>query len=512
MFLNRITFYIFVLIFATLQVFPEASDNRLLINFDDAEAIGVTNNVILATLKDRKEVFRMLVKEKWRNYLPKVALSYFGLKNANVNQPDSQYNDIRLQLNQLLYDGGENSLEIESAKLQELLNQEDWKIVKDKTVLEVRRTALKYLSFELKHQLNLKYNEKMQFNIKAALEEKEKGYITDLQYLELQTKVREFDLSLVKSKSQMNIAHLDLIKTLNLPLDTQVRFKHSIIEDFEIFPPNNELLSEQYLFQKPEIKKSRLAIENLRTRAEIAENYWKPKVIFGSYYGQNVNAPLPVTNEVYGFNISLQAQLGSSTTQSTANYGVQSDGTGIQRIPGYGPQFVGRGENAFNSSTVNLFDDLSYSRKIYEGKIALSDAIRNKQLLEVTVRADIHKGYEKLDEAWEIIRVMNSKLALNKEIVKNVKNKFNKGFSKKLDVLNAEYDLLKSYEDLLVALMGYIDLSFEMAFILGTPYEELKLVKIRPGGGNSFIRENFDQDILLKSEKINSKEMQTNPL
>lgn len=495
MILRSSFFLIFVLTFATLKSTPNLSVSQFLINFEDAEAIGLTNNVILATLKDRKEVFRMIIKEKWRNYLPKVAVSYFGLKNANMNQPDTQYNDIRLQLNQLLYDGGENALEIESAKLQELLNQEDWKIVKDKTILEIRRYALKYLAFELKHKINRKYNEKMQFSIIAAGEEKNKGFLTELQFLELQTKVREFDLSLVRSKSQAQIAHLDLIKSMNLPIETQIIFKNSIIQDFEIMPPNNKLLSDEFIFQKPEIKKSRLAIENLRTRAEIAENYWKPKVVFGSYYGQNTNGALPVSNEVYGFNISLQAQLGSSTTQSAANYGVQTDGTGIQRIPGYGPQFVGRGENAFNSSTVNLFDDLSYSRKIYEGKIALSDAIRNKQLLEVAVRADIHKSYEKLDEAWEVIRVMNSKVSLNREITKAVKSRYIKGFAKKIDVLNAEYDLLKSYEELLISLMNYIDLSFEMAFILGTPYEALDLVKIIPGKGNSLVRENFDADL-----------------
>ncbi|WP_167483322.1 TolC family protein [Leptospira bourretii] len=496
-------FLIFVLTFATLRSNPGTADQKILLNFEDAEAIGLTNNVILATLKDRKEVFRMLIKEKWRNYLPKVAISYFGLKNANMNQPDTQYNDIRLQLNQLLYDGGENALEIESAKLQELLNQEDWKIVKDKTVLEVRRYALKYLAFELKHKINRKYSEKMQLSITAANEEKSKGFITDLQFLELQTKVREFDLSLVKSKSQSNIAHLDLLKSMNMPIETQIIFKNSIVQDFEIIPPNEKLLSEDFIFQKPEIKKSRLAIENLRTRAEIVENYWKPKVVFGSYYGQNTNSPLPVANEVYGFNISLQAQLGSSTTQSAANYGVQTDGTGIQRIPGYGPQFVGKGENAFNSSTVNLFDDLSYSRKIYEGKIALSDAIRNKQLLEVTVRADIHKSYEKLDEAWEVIRVMNSKVALNREITKTVKSRYAKGFAKKIDILSAEYDLLKSYEELLNSLMNYIDLSFEMAFILGTPFENLELVKIRQGKGNSFIKENFDTDLTDLAVGIN---------
>ncbi|MCZ8344315.1 MAG: hypothetical protein O9301_14870, partial [Leptospira sp.] len=67
MFLKRFFFWLFTLTFATIYSTPNSSTTQMLLNFEDAEAIGLTNNVILATLKDRKEVFRMIVKEKWRN-------------------------------------------------------------------------------------------------------------------------------------------------------------------------------------------------------------------------------------------------------------------------------------------------------------------------------------------------------------------------------------------------------------------------------------------------------------
>ncbi|MDX1957252.1 MAG: TolC family protein, partial [Leptospiraceae bacterium] len=113
--------------FLTLTNLYPIETNRLKITLQDAESIALANSIIMKTLKDRKEVFKLVVAERWRNYLPRLGVSYFGLKNLNQNQSDSQYNDIRLQLNQLLYDGGENLLEIEIAKLQEVLNGEDWK-------------------------------------------------------------------------------------------------------------------------------------------------------------------------------------------------------------------------------------------------------------------------------------------------------------------------------------------------------------------------------------------------
>lgn len=408
------TFFIGMGIFLkAFEIHPNstiAGSEPLVINMEEAEGIGLTNSVILASLKDRREVFKMIATEKWRNYLPRVGISYFGLKNANVNQPDSQYNDIRVQLNQLLYDGGENALEIESAKLQEMLNGEDWKIAKERLLLDVRKAYLRLLASEVKFFVAEKSYLRTLKQLNDAKAERREGFLTELQELEISNKLHELELNLIKAKSQHSQNEIELKKQMNLPLEVPIRLKDSLIRDYVLLPPNLSGDEESLaLDQKPEVKKSKLAIENLKTRKEITENYWKPKLFVGGYYGQNINGALPVKNDVYGFSFTVQTQLGSSTNQTSTNYGIQTDGTGIQRIPGFGPQFVGRGENAFNSNTLNLFEDLSYSRKIYEGKIALSDAVRSNQLLEVTVQAEAFKAKEKLKESWKTLSVINSK-------------------------------------------------------------------------------------------------------
>ncbi len=468
----------------------------LLINMEEAEGIGLTNSVILASLKDRREVFKMIATEKWRNYLPRVGISYFGLKNANVNQPDSQYNDIRLQLNQLLYDGGENALEIESAKLQELLNQEDWKIAREKLILDVRKAYIRLLSSEVKSFAAEKSYLRTLKQLNDAKAERREGFLTELQELEISNKLHELELNLIKAKSQHSQNHIELKKQMNLPLEVPIRLKDSLIRDYVFFPPNF-ISNEEYLAlsQKPEIKKSRIAIENLKTRKEITENYWKPKLSVGGYYGENVNGALPVKNEVYGFNFSVTTQLGSSTNQTSANYGMQTDGTGIQRIPGFGPQFVGRGENAFNSNTLNLFDDLSYSRKIYEGKIGLSDAVRSNKLLEITVQAEAYKAKEKFKESWHTLSLMNTKFLLSLQTWKAVQAKFTNGFLKESELLSAEFELIKTIDELTTSLSGYLESGMEYSYALAEPVSELKFYEIQRDQGNSVLFE------LLKYEK-----------
>ncbi|WP_167882021.1 TolC family protein [Leptospira bouyouniensis] len=219
------------------------------------------------------------------------------------------------------------------------------------------------------------------------------------------------------------------------------------------------------------------------------DSYWKPKVTFGGYYGKNINGPLPVQNDVFGFNIGIQTQLGSTTNQSSLNSGVQTDGTGIQRIPGFGPQFVGRGENAFNSTNFNLFDDLSYSRKIYEGQITLSDAIRNQRNLEIALEADIYKSLEKLNESWQVIRISNAKFYQNAEAWKAAVLKFDRGFMKSVELLNYESELLRSLDDLCLGYSSYIEASYELAYSLGVSNEELLLVRKEKSKGNSIFNE-----------------------
>ncbi|MDF3820839.1 TolC family protein [Leptospira sp. 96542] len=484
-------FFIQIILLSWIFLFSPnlIAEEILEINLEEAEEIAVTNSVILASLKDRRDVFRMVSAEKWRNYLPRVGISYFGLKNNNTNQADSQYNDIRLQLNQLIYDGGESFLEIESAKLLELLNQEDWKINRNQILLDTKKAYFRQLAnvnkkivteSALLRAKKLKENSRLEANA---------GFLSPLKLIEVETKIRELEAMVLKVESSRQLAEIELKKQLNLPLDCKIVLRDSLLGDYVFFEPQKWKDQSNFYLSKSEFKKSKLAIENLKIKQEIAESYWKPKVFLGGYYGQNTNGPLPVRNEVFGFNIGLQTQLGSTTNQSSLSSGLQSDGTGIQRIPGYGPQFVGKGENAFNSSTFNLFDDLSYSRKIYEGKIALSDAMRNQRYLKLSLEAEIYKASEKLKENWQLLRIQNAKFFHTAEFWKTSILQYNEGYLT-LDILvQAELDLLRSTNDVTDTLVSYLDSGFELCHRLGVEETELGFYKWEKGMGNSIVNE-----------------------
>lgn len=461
----------------------------LRININQAILIGTTNSVILQTIKAKNRSFKMAISEKWRNYLPRVGVSYFGLRNVNENQEDSRYNDIRLNIQQLIYDGGETDLQVETAKLDKLLNTKDYLISRAKLELEIRKNYIEVLSNIGKLHLIKKSYQKTKKEIKDANLERKTGFKTEYERLQSLAKLRQIEYSYTKLYGQANRSIIDLKILLNLDQRTDLIFEEELFRDYYIYPPylSVKKIAQTATLRKQEVKKSQATIENIKKQKEIAENYWQPKVSVGAYVGENVNGPLPTRNKVYGLNFSVTARLGSSTSNTSGNYGIQERGTGIQRIEGYGPQFVGKGENVYNSSNLQLFDDYSYARKILEGKIQLSEAIKNHRSLKNSIIGEVHKKYDLVLEKWQLIRISNSNVFLQNKAYQIARSKYQQGFVKNAEVLQAEIELLQSQDKLADAIKEYLQAAGEFLYAAGLKQGEVKFFQYRKHGGNSLI-------------------------
>lgn len=108
------------------------------VSLEEAVVIGSGNHALAKIQESKREVTRLLLREKWREYLPKLGVNYFTIRNLNQNQSDSLYQDVRFTVNQLVYDGGENERTMEIAKLASLLNEEDYRAALYKLRLEIR--------------------------------------------------------------------------------------------------------------------------------------------------------------------------------------------------------------------------------------------------------------------------------------------------------------------------------------------------------------------------------------
>ncbi len=75
--------------------------------WEDCIWVGLERNAQFRLETTKSELYPILLKEKWKQYLPKLGVHYFGIFSRNQEQMDQEYRDVRWQIQQLLYDGGE---------------------------------------------------------------------------------------------------------------------------------------------------------------------------------------------------------------------------------------------------------------------------------------------------------------------------------------------------------------------------------------------------------------------
>jgi outer membrane protein TolC len=468
---------------------------QTVLDMESAVLLGIRNNALLRVLHSKKEISTLLEREKWREFLPKVGVTYFGLKGLNQNQTDSVYNDLRLTLQQMVYDGGENSRNIDIAKLTGFLYDSDFQFQSRKLVLDIRKAYLKALSSLGKSFMANRALDRATLSYKETKLAYDKGLKTRFEVLDAKAKLHALQLAFRKANSDSKNLLLELKILLSLDTNAEISFSEDIFFDLFIFPPDKfNLEFEKLAKNRPEFKKASLVLEKAKIEKENYDNHFKPKLFVGAYYGKNSNDKEPVKHEAYGWNFSLVLPLGSSTSRTDSNFGVQTDGTGIQRVQGFGPQYVGQGENSFSNSSLSLFDNLSYSRKILEGEIQVSEAAANLHTLQSQIQLEIEKSKDKMNETYLLITSSNSKLLVQLEILRLTQVKFKIGMAKASELISAETEFLKSEEDLADSITEYSKTSFEYLYALGTDDPSLRYIEHRPKKGNSIFAKIFNKD------------------
>ncbi|WP_244243475.1 TolC family protein [Leptospira andrefontaineae] len=465
------------------------SDSVFEIDLNRAILLGLERNITLQSIERQNEIYSRVIREKIREYFPKFGISYFGLRNLNQSQSDSLYNDVRLTVQQLLYDGGENNKNIEIAKLSSTLNKEEFRIQLGKAKVEIVRKYLSsiaaYGKFVAARRLYLSFESQK----KAIESELRNGLRSKLELTEIESKLAQAHLEVTKSESSYNRSLRELKLQLQLDGDEEVAIRENIFFDYVFSDPMPLLQKDDGNFEdnRPDLKKTRIIVERLKKEKEIAEDYWKPKFLVGGYVGKNSNDTQPVRHENYGMNFSVVLPLGSSTFQTQSNYGVQTDGTGIQRIPGYGPQFVGQGENTFNSANFQFMDNLAQSRKILEGEIKYVDAVAAQKLARLQASHEITDSKERIIENYREITAINRKVELHLENYRASKVKLSEGLVKRGEVLKIQYELSLAQGELAEGYAKYIQSCYEYFNASGREWQELPFYKVNQGRGNSII-------------------------
>lgn len=481
--------------------------------WEDCVWIGMERNVHLKLEKTKTELFPILLKEKWKQYLPKLGVHYFGIFSRNKEQIDQEYRDVRLQIQQMIYDGGETEREKQKIEIKQLIQAEEKKLIREKVFKSISHFYLNAnkrmfidLIYQLRRERYLLEKEKRKTEVAA-------GIIASKEVTVVPFGEAEFESKRIQAKSQHLLANLELKQSMFLDPAESFLLEPGLMERIQIHPPSTSRieLDENH----PLRKKSRLQLELVSLEEQSLENDWKPKFLLGGYMGRNGNAGFPLQNEIYGISIGVQANLGGSSVSSSSQNGFQSEGNGIQRIPGYGPQPVGPGENSFQSGSFGLFDEIGREKKRFDAKLNQEQAHLEKEQTDLILKNNTKSTEIKLFDSYQkyILYLECTKSA----IVMLKKKRWEKGLQliSELEYLKWEEEVFLPFEMAIESYFSYLGLAMEMALYLGEdPFSNRYYHVKQEKSKSEFLLILQDWNLTHPNEKKQSSEpnsLKTNP-
>jgi len=485
-----------------------SAENSVVINFQNASVIAKENNHILKNLRTKRLAIRKLVSERWRDYLPTVGLGFYRQKYIISGASDAISNEIRLNFEETIFDGGMRRLNLESAKLDDILFSEEAKIESNKIEFEVQKNLLNALAAKLKTEISKQALSRWEEELKITRLQFQEGFSTESQLLSILSKIQESKLQILNSENSYKNSVRDLKFSLCMDPERSVSISGNLTKDFIYRKPSNDRKSllEFALSERPEKVRANILRVKSEKEKEYTENLWIPRFSIGGYLGK-MDEDFPLRQPTWGLNVKLSFPLGNSTNNTSANTGVRPNslaGTGI------------RNDNSnFNSSgqsNMQFFDNLSYSRKLMESKLKVSDAKTQQRLTEDGIHTQILKSSDEIQTKWDAIRFQTGKFYvkyLNRELVKK---RFHLGELKNIDLMSSENELAESEYGLANSIAEYGIAILELKAFLPDHSGLVPYFEFKPGSAD--IIGNIVRTITKESEFTETEfpEPQKNPL
>jgi len=451
-------------------------DSRAPLRIDLAMAIriGTANHFALLAASNKQLAIRKLITERWRAYLPSADIAFTRSNIVNIGTPDSQSNELRLTIEQVIYDGGRRDLDMDLANIDQILARDEFRVTYNQVRIDIQKTYLQALAAKGKIVLNEKSMERARLQLHEARREESLGFSTHVQVLTVAARLREIELALSQARDAYRQAMHNLKLALNLEFETPIELDGDIFYDFFLRPPNVDLdrLIRNARARRPEMAKAETMLQRLKKEKEMAENAWIPKFSINGYVGRTgTQLQNPPRQPEWGVGIKLTFPLAGST-------GSLSSGAGT--IP--------KTQQSNNDSAdVKLFDDISYDRKVLESRIALGQGIEDYNTTRTKIPVDVAKAYDKLMESWDAIRIGNGRTFFQFEGLRIVQARGGIGDLKRSEIVLQETELVRAQQDLDDAIANYMVSAYELEFSAGQDPGTLRLFDYRKGAGNTLL-------------------------
>lgn len=486
----------------------QANDREIMkVDLDSAIQIAATNYYILQTIKNKNSAIKDMISERWRDLLPTLGVNIIRQRFIIEESTDFIYNGILMNIEQIIYDGGRKRLDLDIAKLDEIMSKEEFKINYGKLKLDVEKSFISVLIAIAKYDLNRKSLERANEQLRLSKLELDLGFATEIQVMSLLSRKQEIEFALSKSKNEFLNTKNDLKQVMGLNYETDIILVGDLVKDYALNYPdlNKEKLIEKARNDRPEMMYARINHHKAQKEKELTENAWVPQLSVGGSVGRT-GVEYPLRNDAWNFNVKLTFPLGGNTNTFNENMGLRTN-----NLPSTG--FGGNTNPNFQASTSNDFqvlNNMGLSRKIMESKIKLGSVISERKNLERKIAIEVEKATDGVREAFELIKIGSGGVFFRYQSLRLMITKSKVGDAKREDILFAETELVEAQEKLVEAIGKYLISSYELEWMSGMMPDSMKLFEYSANKGNTILPfilrdKPIDKKVIL--EKFKSKDL-----
>lgn len=339
------------------------------------------------------ELDARVAAEQWtwgvRAFLPTLSVSASGDESVATGGPDSMSKRFSLSLSQLVFDGGKLSYQRRLSAIQLSMARKD--LDRKRREVEYQAANLFYaiVAGERKLAITRDLVELSRAQEGIAAKEYSMGKITEVDLIEIQTKVLEAELDLKKAAQELDDQYFELRRMLGLDEGDELLLEGDADPGYAGVDLSGQLerLGVDVLRASDQLEQARLEVESLRAQLSFSERTWIPDVSLSldcSLSGER----FPLNGFNYGLSLSLSFP--DPSFPSSLDIG------------GRGSSFGERGMS--ESAKVELFRNPAAFLDVASAKLAIQYKL---EALD-TGRQSLLKGLQRLALRYENERTVRS--------------------------------------------------------------------------------------------------------
>lgn len=461
----------------------------LRVNLETAIQMGLARNFELRNVRNTARSIDMRINESWAAYLPSASISMERTRAIVTGEPDSRATEVRLNVEQVVYDGGQRDLGLGMARLEKSRLGIRFRREAGRLRVEIQSAFLRLLAARGKVALNQRSLGRAREQFRLARVEEKAGFITRTEVYLVAARVREIQLALRRARNAEARALHELKLIMNVDPALNLEAVGNLFADFIYDPPELDLarLIANARRLHPDVLQARAEVFRSQKEKQIAERVWIPRLTLAGYVGR-AGESFPVSNDTWGVNFAVSfpfsSSLSSTGSLDVAGNGTSRTGTSLHRI--------------------GLYDNPAASREKLDARTAHARAIHEHRRTVHRVQFDLEQRYRELVEAWESIRIGNGRTYFQLASLRNATNQYRVGQTRRADILQSEVDLVQAQEDLTDDLAAYLITAYALEFAAAIEPGTLRLYEYAPGRGNTLLshllREEFESIRRMRKE------------